>query len=807
MSTANELEKIYQKNILYFQKFYPDIYEKLASHIQNVKYELMVDEAGYFNIEVVANGNKIYRDDSNLVAEAQVEHCITDNRDTKKVVFVGTLLGLQIEKMILQTDPSVVMIIEPDLELFKLSAFLIDYEILTKTRVTFFSVMDNDQELGDKILSFLFTMFYKNDNISFIKVLDAYQPIIDFIHTQYKENIFYTLDKSLINPPKSKKNINVTALVQKAAIEEKKKEFHKATQNYLQIIEYERYLKLNNNTKEMEQTLLSYLNLGNILYNQNKTIAESYHCYGKCIYSPIISKNIYEAALNNYISINTTSNHNITKMLSILDQYIQNGTTNISLITSMVELLYSTNQYARAENFMEQYKDLLKDSLHIATMLPPLPIVFNSQQEIDNAREKFEIKLDQLLEEKLTIPESRISIYSTFYFAYHNRNNKELFSKLSKFYTQSTPSITYTANHCKNYKHTSKKIKLGFISNFLTPGHPVLKMVQNLINSLIANTEYEIYIFAFSKSTQTIFPKHTILLDGNLKEYRKTISKHKLDVIIYPEIGMHPSTYVLAHARLAPVQCVMSGHPVTTGIQNVDYFFSSIYSESPKSQEYYSETLLLFHGDTGAYDKPTIPKELISKQGLGLQDDLHNYLIPSKLQKIHPDFDLLLSQFLHYDKKANFIFFNDKAKNQWDSFIKERLLKTIPAKHITFFPWAEHNTFYSLLHHADAVLEPLVFGYGTTSIQAFSIGTPIVTLPGDYNYGRATSAYYKIMGFEDLIATNKQEYINLAIKLATDKTFKTKAHDIIQKSNHLLYNNQNILTQYHDFFMKQLSMK
>ncbi len=39
-----------------------------------------------------------------------------------------------------------------------------------------------------------------------------------------------------------------------------------------------------------------------------------------------------------------------------------------------------------------------------------------------------------------------------------------------------------------------------------------------------------------------------------------------LDILFYPDLGMTPLTYFLAFARLAPVQCVSWGHPVTTGI-------------------------------------------------------------------------------------------------------------------------------------------------------------------------------------------------------------------------------------------------
>ncbi len=44
------------------------------------------------------------------------------------------------------------------------------------------------------------------------------------------------------------------------------------------------------------------------------------------------------------------------------------------------------------------------------------------------------------------------------------------------------------------------------------------------------------------------------------------IEAEQLDVLIYPEIGMHTSTYYLALRRLAPVQISTHGNSVTCAV-------------------------------------------------------------------------------------------------------------------------------------------------------------------------------------------------------------------------------------------------
>ena len=57
-----------------------------------------------------------------------------------------------------------------------------------------------------------------------------------------------------------------------------------------------------------------------------------------------------------------------------------------------------------------------------------------------------------------------------------------------------------------------------------------------------------------------------------LHSIRSVIARQQLDVLIYPDIGMDFVTYMLAFSRLASVQAVWWGHPITTGSLQIDYF-------------------------------------------------------------------------------------------------------------------------------------------------------------------------------------------------------------------------------------------
>jgi predicted O-linked N-acetylglucosamine transferase (SPINDLY family) len=57
-------------------------------------------------------------------------------------------------------------------------------------------------------------------------------------------------------------------------------------------------------------------------------------------------------------------------------------------------------------------------------------------------------------------------------------------------------------------------------------------------------------------------------------EWAKVISDARLDVLLYPEIGMDATTVRLACLRLARVQLASWGHPITTGLPTLDGYLS-----------------------------------------------------------------------------------------------------------------------------------------------------------------------------------------------------------------------------------------
>ena len=66
----------------------------------------------------------------------------------------------------------------------------------------------------------------------------------------------------------------------------------------------------------------------------------------------------------------------------------------------------------------------------------------------------------------------------------------------------------------------------------------------------------------------------------------ETVTEGGLDIIVFADLLSEPLTYFAAFGRLARVQCVFWGNPVTSGQPTVDYFISGVRLEPRGMMEF-----------------------------------------------------------------------------------------------------------------------------------------------------------------------------------------------------------------------------
>ena len=294
-----------------------------------------------------------------------------------------------------------------------------------------------------------------------------------------------------------------------------------------------------------------------------------------------------------------------------------------------------------------------------------------------------------------------------------------------------------------------------------------------------------------------------VTLTRNLKKDRQIIGGEELDILFYPDIGMDPYTYFLSFARFAPVQAVSWGHPDTTGIPNIDYFISSALLELPEASSHYSERLIRLAHLPTYYFRPDTPENPLTRNDLGLPREGHLYVCPQNLFKFHPGFDATLGDLLRRDPDGYLILIDDARGGHWKRLLSDRFRLSLGdvIERIIFIPHMPGEKFLGLLTLADVVLDIPTFSGGNSSFEALAMGTPIITWPQDFMRGRVTAALYKQMGLHELIATDADSYLSLALRLVQDIDFKRRMQADIKANVDKLYKRPESVREMESFFI------
>jgi protein O-GlcNAc transferase len=266
--------------------------------------------------------------------------------------------------------------------------------------------------------------------------------------------------------------------------------------------------------------------------------------------------------------------------------------------------------------------------------------------------------------------------------------------------------------------------------------------------------------------------EHFTVARGGARQTAKSILADQLDVLVHPEVGMAAVSYLLAAMRLAPVQAAGWGHPVTTGSDVIDYYFTCAEMEPADAEAHYVERLIRLPGLGVGYSMPAPPPPGTREQA-GLPEDRRIYVCAQSLFKIHPEMDGLLADIVAADERAVLLFFQAPARRVTEAFaarVQRALVgRGVPARgQLKFLPRMQSGYFRRVLALADLVLDTPRWSGGNTSIDAFAAGVPVVTLPGRFMRGRQTAGMLRLMGLEELVAWSPRQYVRIALDAARD---------------------------------------
>jgi len=443
-----------------------------------------------------------------------------------------------------------------------------------------------------------------------------------------------------------------------------------------------------------------------------------------------------------------------------------------------------------------------------------VPSIMDSAEAIRETRARYREGVEELLAEppRLEAPQGALGL-SAFFLAYHGENDRDLQMRTARLFLKAIPSLQFTAPHCldaqRRMARRAGRIRIGFISRFFA-SHSIYSTSIGLIERL-SREKFEVIVLRITParddaSTARVraAADQTVELDPDLYRARQQIANLALDILFYQDIGMEQTSYFLAFARLAPIQCVSFGHPNTTGIPTMDYFISNDLFEPPGAAAHYSEKLVQLRDlpTLAYYYKPVVPPTPAKRESLGLPADAALYVCPQTLFKLHPDFDGLLHGILVRDPRALIVLIEGQFQD-FTARLQQRFARTLPGlvHRIVFIRFLPFDRFMQLLRSADVVLDTPHFNGMNSSLQAFAVGSPVVTWPGKLQRGRHTQAMYRKMDIDDCIAADPGQYVDIAVRIGTDRVYAAGLRARIGSRNHVLFEDRRVVEEYERFFV------
>lgn len=532
------------------------------------------------------------------------------------------------------------------------------------------------------------------------------------------------------------------------------------------------------------------------------------------------------------------------------------GSTAMSLkIIQLIKQLSTQFELDERRKFIHELRILFA----IPSIPPPFNVSLYYRREMIEDIESYRNNLNTV-----TIPLDYLAAdvsATPFYMAHQGLNDKDFQIEMKNILTRLCPDLHYFAPFLLNEGIVNnpdrRTLKIGFISSHFTDhsiGRMLVEMITFMADQLTIDfsdspsnrPDVLVYFLdgQFSQETQLTSAHDHItgtfekflgnrfirLPLYNISYIQDRIAADQLDVLVFSDLGMDLSTYLLAFSRLAIYQVAWWGHPITSGLETIDYFFSiedetSLPTSFAPTDVQYTEQLVrmdyvnsipLLEGQFNEADRIRIFQEL------ELPNDAKIAVVLGRLFKFHPSFEDLLIKLLIriYEspesvRNSTYILCFAERLNDHNRIIFNRIEESLRNKYpqypdhairtiLSKFRVIQYLRYYhNLSPHARIALDSYPYGGCVTTHDALYYGLPSISLPSDYIRGRFTLAMYRQMNVVDFIAQNEDDYIEKAFSMLTDDSyFLVSKNHISEAFKTNLKRNKEVAMEWLGFFAR-----
>ena len=323
-----------------------------------------------------------------------------------------------------------------------------------------------------------------------------------------------------------------------------------------------------------------------------------------------------------------------------------------------------------------------------------------------------------------------------------------------------------------NSKDLTRPLKVGYVGgDFKT--HSAAMIFSNVLLShtkAVTPICYSTLPINIDADPMTkLFHEATTLKDVNALDDDKLEAMVRADQIdILVDLAGHTNggRLTLFTRKPAPIQVTAWGFAHGTGCPEIDYFFADPIAVKAEEREHYAEQIV---------DLPSIvtyrPPAGILNGVSSLPYYRHDYITFGSYARYEKLSDACLTTFARILKAVpdSRLELKDhgfrrpysikRVMSFMDGIAPERLLFSIATTH------QEHLLTYQ---QADLMLDPFPHGGGVVSLEQLYMGVPMITRYGTQPAGRTGASVLTVLGKQDWIAKDEDEYVEKAVAMVQD---------------------------------------
>jgi protein O-GlcNAc transferase len=510
---------------------------------------------------------------------------------------------------------------------------------------------------------------------------------------------------------------------------------------------------------------------------------------------------------------------NLPQAAKWYEQALRLNPQSAKLCLSLGENYHNQNQLSQAQSYFQRALTIEPDcaSAQWQGQLM-LPILYQDQAAVGRSRQQFCRNLNALIAQTdLTDLDAQeralagLAHHVNFYLGYQGCNDRGLQSKYGNFvhrilaanypqWVQPRPMPTLAVG---------EKIRVGFLSSHLH-GINFARWAIDWIKHLNPH-EFAVYSYHVGTTVDQFTEQFATLsyafyhLPDQFEVCCEQVIADNLHILIFPALGGSPENTEFAGLRLAPVQCMSWGHPITSGLPTIDYYLSSELMEPQNGQQHYRETLIRLPNIGLCYPKPKPSDNLKTRAEFGLRDAAIVYLCCQSPYKYQPQFDCLLPQIAQQVPNAQFVFVG-RDFAQPDSLLHQRLAIAFRQHNLNYQDFCvvlselPHAEFRRLNHLSDVFLDSLAWSGGNSTLEAIADGLPVVTCPGEFMRGRHSAAILQMLGVTETIGDSPETYVEIAVRLGLAPAYRQQLSQKIMAAHDKLYGDRACIAALEAFF-------